>query len=140
MTPLIKFLFAPLLLLFVVSPAMAQQTNIGGATYCNKSVIYDASTNGATQLIAAGANIQICGFVFFAGGTVSVDLIRGTGTNCATNPVKLTPAFPLTAQTGLSDPSPFFRGMGAPVNTEVCINTNAGVAVQAIVYYAQGPS
>lgn len=119
-----------------VGAAKADNTGWGGVS-CGRAKIYDASTSGATQLVAAGSSIYICGFSFFAGGTVNVSLVSGTGTNCATGQASITPAFQFTAQTGFSDASSFFRGLTVPYNTALCINTSAGVAVQAIVFYAQ---
>lgn len=133
-----RFLLALALpLCLPVGQAAAQGTGAVGS--CSRAVIYDASTNGATQLVAAGNTIYICGYTFFAGGTVSVDLIYGTGTNCGTGTTKITPAYQLTTQTGIVDPSPFFRGMDVPSSNALCINTNAAVAVQAIVYYNANP-
>lgn len=120
-----------------IMPLRAQPIQL---TACNRTAIYDASTNGSTQLVAVSGNgygMAICGYVFFAGGTANVKLIYGTGAACATGSTNLTPAFQLTTQTGVVDSSPAFRGMWVPGNNALCINTSAGVAVQAIVYYAQ---
>lgn len=108
-------------------------------TSCYASAIYDASTNGATQLVAAvtGQAVYICGYTLFAGGTANVSLVYGTGSNCATGQTKITPAFQLVAQTGLADSSPFWRGLLAPASQALCLLTSAGVAVQATVYYSQ---
>lgn len=110
-----------------------------GLIQCDSKAIYDASTNGSTELVAlsSGKSIYICGKTIFAGGTASVKLIYGTGTACATGSNNLTPAFPLIAQTGLVDPSPFYRGSKTAVSNALCINSSAGVAVQAEVYYTQ---
>lgn len=116
----------------------AQGTNL--PTGCDKAVIYDASTNGATQIRAAGSVIQICGYTIWAAGTATVKLVYGTGTNCATGETAITPAFSLITQTGIVEASPYFRGMNAPSGNALCIKTSAGVAVQAIVYFSQGPS
>lgn len=117
----------------------ADQTVVG--TNCNTSLIYDASTNGATQLQASNTSgtglLYICGYTFFAAGTVNVDLVYGTGTACATGTTKLTPAYQFTAQTGIVDASPFYRGMSVPGGQNLCINTSAGVAVQAVVYVSR---
>jgi hypothetical protein len=122
-------------LLAAIVPAAAQSPV--PLTACNKSQFYDANTNGATQVVPAGGPVLICGFVMIASGTVNVGLVYGTGTNCATGQTKITPAFQFTAQTGLSDPSPYFRGMNAPGGNALCVLTSGGVAVQAIVYYYQ---
>jgi hypothetical protein len=109
-------------------------------TACNQSAIYDASTNGSTRLVVGVATKQIyvCGFTLLASGTVNVDFVYGTGGACGTGTTKITPAFQFTAQTGLIDHLPVYQGLiPAPVSNDVCINTSAGVAVQAILYWAQ---
>lgn len=116
-------------------PARADRTAAG--LTCTKSIIYDASTNGATQLVALGPDIALCGYTIWAGGTASVDLRFGTQvTNpCDTGGTKITPAYNLTAQTGVNDTSPLFRGLHVPAGKQLCINTSAGVAVQAVVFF-----
>lgn len=121
----------------IITPRMGVHAEQPSGNTCNKSQIYDASTSGATQIVAPGNPILICGYSFLASGTVNVGLVYGTGTNCATGQTKITPAYQFTAQTGMSDNSPFFRGMNALANTGLCINTNGAVAVQAVVYYYQ---
>jgi hypothetical protein len=114
--------------------ALAQQN-----VKCNRAAVYDASTSGSTLLVTgiSTANINICGFDFFAGGTVNVKLVRGTGATCGTGTVDLTPAFQFTAQTGLVDPGIESRGLFAGPSQNLCINASGATAVQAIVYYSQ---
>ena len=123
-----------LLLLLPAGLAVAQQQ-----VTCTKSVVYDASTSGSTELVAAvtSARVYICGYTILAAGTVNVKLIGGTGTACATGSVDLTPAYQLTTQTGAVDGSQIFRGLGPGPSQALCINTSAGVAVQALIYYNQ---
>lgn len=106
---------------------------------CDSSTTYDASTNGKTQLVGltSSQNVYVCGYTIFAAGTVNVSLSSGTGTNCGTTSTNITPAFQLTAQTGAVDGSPFYRGLKANASEELCLVTNAAVAVQAIVYYTK---
>jgi hypothetical protein len=113
--------------------------NLTGKIACGSSIVYDASTNGSTQLVAlsSGKTVYVCGYTLFAAGTVSVNLSYGTGSACASGTTKLTPAYQLVAQTGVSDQSPEFRGMATAASNELCLNTSAGVAVQAVVYYTQ---
>lgn len=106
---------------------------------CDNKAIYDASTNGSTELVALVSSriIYVCGYSIFGAGTVNVKLIDGTGTACATSSSNLLPAFQLTAQVGAVDGSEFYRGLNARVSNALCLNTSAGVAVQAIIYYSQ---
>lgn len=129
-----KFFLVLFSLLAMLLPVAAQQ-GVSSAHVCGKSAFYDASASGATQLVAAGASIYVCGYVLFSAGTVNVGLAYSS--SCTATLTKITPAFQLTAQTGMSDPSPFFRGMFVPQGNALCINTNGGVATQAIVYYDQ---
>lgn len=130
-----RIALAAIALLALLSPAFAQS----GPVSCPSSAIYDASTNGATKLVTglSTRNIYICGYQLFAGGTASVSLVTGTGTNCATSQAAVTPAYPLIAQTGVADQSPVFRGLAVGRSLDLCIKTSAGVAVQGVVYYSQ---
>src|SRR6185437_13159894 len=62
---------------------------------CDGYAFYDASTNGATQLVAlsAGKTIFVCGYTFTSSSTTAntVKLVYGTGTNCATGQTAMTP-------------------------------------------------
>lgn len=117
---------------FAAAPALAQVD-------CRQSVVYDASTNGSTKLITGTSTTRvfICGYTIVAGGTATVKLVTGTGTNCATSEAAITPAYSLVAQSVVSDSSPAWRGLTAQPGLDVCLKTSAGVAVQAIVYFNQ---
>ena len=120
--------------------AHAQSVSPAQMFGCNRSVQYDASTNGSTKLVTGTATqrVYVCGFTFFAAGTANVKLIYGTGGTCGAGTTAVTPAFQLTTQTGVVDKSPVYMGLlPVPVSNDLCLNTSAGVAVQAIVYYAQ---
>ena len=118
-------------LLLLGSPVRAQQLD------CNQTLLYDASTNGSTQLLTAqtGRSIYICGYTIVWGGTATVKLVNGTGTACATNEAAVTPAYSGVAQTVVSDSSSFWRGLVVTPGVNLCIKTSAGVAVQALVFY-----
>lgn len=107
---------------------------------CTSSAIYDASTSGATLLVTGTATqtIYVCGYVFWSNGTANVNLVYGTGATCGTGTTKITPAFQMGAQTGIVDHLPVYTGLAAvPSSNNLCINSSAAVAVQAIVYYTQ---
>jgi len=114
---------------------------------CDSTAVYDATTNGATQLVAlsSGKTIYVCGYQFSTSQTTSVHaaLEYGTGTNCATSPARITPNYPLQAATstgpiGLVVMTPGFTGLHTAASNALCIVTDQAVSVQAIVYYA-GP-
>lgn len=132
------------LLLFFSVVGLAQvEIQPGGAPVngCNLKIVYDASTNGSTKLVSkvASQNIYVCGYVIFAAGTVNVKLTSGTKvTNeCDTSTVSETPAYQLVAQTGIVDNHVYGDAFKVATNTDLCLNTSAGVAVQAVVYYNQ---
>lgn len=131
----LAILVLPFMALWLPIPAHSQVNTIT----CQNAAVYGASTNGSTQLITAKINgaTYICGFQLWAAGTAAVKLIYGTGTACATGATDITPAYSLITQTGVADTSSIFRGLFAPAGNNVCINTSAGVAVQAQVFFIQ---
>lgn len=133
-----RILTALALLIFAALPAAAQGVSPNQMFGCNQSVQYDASTSGSTKLLTGVANkgIWVCGWNVLPAGTVSVQFVYGTGVNCGTGQTAITPAFQLTAQIPEIDHLPVYTGITAvPVSKDVCILTNAGVAVQAILYF-----
>ena len=137
-------LAAGLMLTTCLAPptARAQGVSPNQMFGCNQSANYDASTNGATKLVtgAASKGIYVCGWNVMPGGTVSVQFVYGTqaSTPCDTGQTAITPAFQLTAQTAEIDHLPVYTGVKAvPTGKDVCILTNAGTAVQAILYFTQ---
>lgn len=135
-----RLILASIFVLAWLSPSLAQVVSPNQMYGCNQSALYDASTNGLTRLITGVATKQIyvCGFNFFSGGTVTMQLVYGTGGTCGTGQTAITPAFQFTAQTGDVDHLPVYTGLPpAPVSNDVCLKTNAATAAQAIVYYTQ---
>lgn len=133
---IIALFLVSLIGVFTATPTTPTQAQIP----CNATAIYDASTNGSTQLVPGTATQQIfiCGFHVFAAGSVNVKLIYGTGGTCGSNTTSITPAYQLTTQTGLVDHVAIFNGLKVvPRSNDLCINTSAGTAVQAIVYYSR---
>src|SRR6516165_3671987 len=87
-----------LALSFVESVAHAQVSGPPSALYCNQSFVVSAGATAMTQVVApvAGRAIHICGFDVNAGAAAGTfQLSTGTGTNCGTNTVNITPAFSL---------------------------------------------
>jgi hypothetical protein len=120
--------------------------NLTGYLNCDNTAAYDASTNGATQLVAlaSGKRIYVCGFQISTSQTtaVNVGLVYGTGSNCGTGQTKLTPAYPLQAAAssgpiGMVVMTPGFTGLATAASNALCINTNAAASVQALVWYTQ---
>lgn len=127
-----------------VSPqsAKAQGVSPNQMFGCNQSAKYDASTNGATRLVQGNATqgIYVCGWNIMPAGTVSVQFVYGTQTTnpCDTGQTPITPAFQLTAQIPEVDHLPVYTGITpVPAGKDVCLVTNAGVAVQSILYFTR---
>lgn len=127
-----RFAIAAFLLVALAGIAQAQ-------TYCDQSAFYDASTSGATEMVAAPAGngrIFVCGYVVYAAGSATnVGLVYGTGTNCATNLTKITPAWPLGANGGLAENNANWVGILIPAGKALCVNTSAGNAVAARISF-----
>ncbi len=121
--------------------------NTTAAIYCDNIATYDAATNGSTQLAAltSGQIIYVCGYAISQSTTtaVTVNLRYGTGTNCATSPSNITPAYPLQAPASAGPIGIVVMGpAGSPVaktiaSNALCINTNAAVSVQAQVLWTK---
>jgi hypothetical protein len=130
------FLAVMLALLVSCTAAIAQD----GPLYCRSNAQYAAATSGNTVLVTgrAGANIFVCGFQFWGAGTANdISLVYGTGSACATGETQLTPPYTVTAQNGIADTSPVFRGLFVPPNTDLCVKRSAAQAAQVEVFYAQ---
>lgn len=126
--------------LFFAAPASAQGVSPNQMFGCNQSAFYDASTNGSTKLVTGNSTqrIYVCGWDLWAGGTVNVKLVYGTGGTCGAGTTAITPAFQFTAQTGVVDHLPVYTGAPpVPVSNDLCINTSAGQPVQGVFYYTQ---
>ncbi len=117
-----------------------------GYVNCDNTAIYSASTNGNTELVALTTNetIVVCGFQISQSTStaVSVRLVYGTGSACATGETSMTPTYPIqaaasTGPIGMVVMTPGFMGMKTAVSNALCIETNAAVSVQAMVWYAK---
>jgi hypothetical protein len=132
--------------------AQNASAQMSGDIVCENQKIYDASTNGNTELVAISGSkhIYVCGYTILAGGTVNVSFVTGTGTACASAAsgtpstgtsgasAGLTPAWQLTAQSGIVSQYPthgFLVDTGSA--NALCLKTSAGTAVQALVSYSQ---
>src|SRR5678816_4292771 len=131
---------ALLLFLLPAGPALGQPISPYGQVTCDASASYSASTSGLTQLVAlrADARIYVCGFILNVGATATnVGLSYGSGTNCATGTVALTPAFVMPVN-GVLAYTPVL-GLIIPAGNALCISTSAANPVTASVQYFQHP-
>jgi hypothetical protein len=137
---MLKLGLAGLLLAFVSNGHVAKAATTEGVP-CGASAIYDDNASGTTLLITGTSKLKtyVCGFDIFSAGTVTVQLTYGTGNSC-TGAHPITPAFQMVANGSLVDPSPQWRGLVVvPAGNNVCIVTNAGTAVQALIFYVPAP-
>ena len=115
------------LLLFSL-PCLAQQ-QVVLPTSCNQSAQLQMTTATTTQIVAlvSGQKIRVCGYAI-QGSTsataTTLKLVYGTGSNCVTSPVNLTPAWGLPA----SATTMFIIEGGA---TGECFSSAAGNALCA---------
>jgi hypothetical protein len=119
--------------------AQTSQSNIGNIVVCDSSVEIDTATSGNTELVAltAGDIIYVCGYNWIAAGTVTVQLVYGTGSACATGETDLTGEMQFTTQTGVS-----YGGAWGPVTqtavaNALCIELSDTVSVDGILTYAK---
>lgn len=105
---------------------------------------YDASTNGATQLVALASSkiIYVCSYSFSSSSTTAntLKLVYGTGSNCATGQTAMTPGIILQAATSqgpIGKVNPNSAGLATIASNALCVLTNAAAAAQAEVSYVQ---
>jgi len=68
--------------------------------------------------------------------------VRGTGTACATGETSITPTYTLQSAAsagpiGMVWPGEKFSGIAGASGDAICIETNAAVAVQAMITYVK---
>jgi len=122
-------------------------SGLTGLIGCNNTALYSNTTNGNTELVAltGGQTIYICSWQISTSQTtaVSVRLVRGTGTACATGETSITPTYPVQAATSTGPiglvgmMSPFWQGLAGASGDAICIETNAAVSVQAFITYTK---
>ena len=110
-----------------------------GVVGCDSSALLTVSTATTTQIVALAAakSIYVCGFVINGAGATTAKLVYGTGTNCATGQVSLTPAFTLATGSNIV----FGGGLGYVMKTiaanALCVTNSAAVAANVLVSYTQ---
>lgn len=135
-----KLLFALAISAGLILVAQAQvNAPPGSPTICVNTARFDAATAGNLEIVAArtGAKIYICGYTLWGGGTTTVQLLSGTGTNCATSQTVVTPGFQVAVGGGVMDSSPFNRGLITTESHALCFRNASPVSAQGIIYYGQ---
>lgn len=111
----------------------------GDKVICDSSVEIDTAASGNTELVAltSGDIIYVCGYNWIAAGTVTVQLIYGTGSACGTGETDLSGEMQFTAQTGVS-----YGGDGrlvtkTAVSNALCVELSAAVSVDGLLTYGK---
>lgn len=116
-------------LLLCGSPAQAQQSVIVPATQASVPIVISTSTT--TQLVAllSGQSIYVTSWDVIAAGSGTIQLVYGTGTNCATGQGNVTGVYTLGTNVGLA------KGTGAGAILVVpASNALCAITVGAVVY------
>ena len=113
--------------------------NLAGIVACDTSAQIAVSTVTTTQIVAlvSGKSIFVCGFVLNGGGTTTAKLVYGTGTNCATGQVNLTPAFSLAVASTISAGGGLGYLLKTAAANALCVTNSAAVAANVLVSYTQ---
>jgi len=113
--------------------------NLAGVVACDSSAQLAVSTATTTQIIALAAakTIYVCGFVMNGAGATTAKLVYGTGTNCATGQVSLTPAFTLASGTNVASGGGLGYVMKTASANALCVTNSAAVAANVFVSFTQ---
>lgn len=107
---------------------------------CQQYAFFDATAalSGANTLVAAASGhiIHVCGYSVMAGGTATNVGLDSAPATCGTSDVKMTPYWPLIANSGKVVSSAFWEGMATPSGSALCLNASAANSVQAEVWYS----
>jgi hypothetical protein len=115
----------------------ARAQNIGpGPLYCNASFQVSQGAVALTRIVAAvGKVISLCGWSVNAGAAAgTAQLEYGTGTNCGTGTIAVTPAYALGINGVLVD-HPGAANFSLPQGADLCLVTTGTGPVQLVVYY-----
>jgi hypothetical protein len=122
----------------IFAPAQVN-VSTAGIVKCDSSAQLTMSTATTTQMVApaAGKSIYVCGFAINGGGATTAKLVAGTGTNCGTGTVTLTPAFSLANATTVA----LGGGLGyvakAASGNALCATNSAAATANLFVAYTQ---
>lgn len=119
-----------------------------GQTICDSQGWLDMTSATTTEIapLVSSRSIYVCSVVAMAGGTTTMTLKRGTGTNCGTGTTAVSPGFELTAQSGFAlgtgagvilGPAGAGTVGGAPTaSNALCVTNSAAVNLHILVRYA----
>lgn len=106
---------------------------------CDQHAFFDGTTQLSTIVAGtSGRKTYICGFLISTGATATnIGLTSGTGTNCATTSVAITPVFKLVANDKVGANSAFWNGLITLTAADnLCQSASAANDHQVEVWYA----
>ena len=111
--------------------------NLTGIVACDSSVQIALASATTTQMVAAiaGKSIYVCSFVLNGSNSTNSKLVYGTGTNCGTGLVSLTPAFALAFGTSVSAGGGLGYLLKVPAGNALCVNNSSSSGVNVLVSY-----
>lgn len=121
---------------------------LAGITICDSQGWLNMTTATTTTIapLVSSRTIHICSIVAMAGGTTTMTFKRGTGTDCVTSPIAISPGFELTAQAGFTMGNGAGIVLGAAgagtvggasaVSEHVCVTNSAAVNLHVLIRYA----
>jgi len=113
--------------------------NLAGIVACDSSAQLSVATATTTQMIAlvSAKAIFVCGFVINGAGATTTKLVYGTGTNCATGQISLTPAFTLATGSNIAAGSGLGYLLKTAAGNALCVTNSAAIAANVFVSYTQ---
>lgn len=124
-------------LLMLCGNAYAQQSVIVPATQASVPIIISTSTT--TQLVAlqSGASIYVTSWDVISAGTGTIQLVYGTGTNCATGQGNVTGVYTLGTNVGLTKGTGTGAILVVPSGNALCATTVGAVVYGGSLSYAR---
>lgn len=136
---------AAALLAFAPAVARAQNTLYElAAALADTSIPIQIITATTTQLVAvptgtgpggAARGIYVTALDFVANGTANIQLVYGTGVNCATGQQNVTGNYHLVAQTGLTKGTGLGPVLVVPPGNALCAVTNTANEIDGSLAY-----
>jgi len=119
-------------------PVAIKSTQAGTLLYpCTNSAAINLTASGNTQIIAASGStaIHICHISLAATSSVNLQLVTGTGANCATGAANLTGVYIGTLGFALDFGD--WAQLTGGASQALCLNQSAAVVTGGVILYAQ---
>lgn len=129
------------------SAVPANASFIGGRTganlepfaQCDQQALLKMTTATTTEIVAltASQKVRVCYANMLANGTTTAKFVYGTGANCVTGPVDITPAYDLTAQVGWSGGAGIGTILDTAAGNALCVTNGSAVNLSIFVRYTK---